>query len=172
MQIYTIGHSNHTAERFLALLNDAKIEVLIDVRSNPNSRWAAFANRDTLMNILESVHVSYIYMGDVLGGRPSDSDSYEELTGKVDYQIIQRKDYFRKGINRLLDGLNRYRVCIMCAEEGPSACHRNLLVADSLRREGVNIFHIRGEGRIQTDEELWKEKVGVAANQFQLPLCK
>lgn len=170
MQIYTIGHSNHTKEKFLDLLNAAKIEVLIDVRSTPNSRWAAFANRDILKEILKSARIHYIYLGDVLGGRPSDSDSYDHQTGKADFQAIQEKEYFRGGIKRILGGLKRYKVCIMCAEEDPTSCHRNLLVADSLRRAGVQVFHIRGDGRIQTDEELWKEKVGVAANQYQLPL--
>ncbi len=170
MQIYTIGHSNHTQEQFLTLLTDTRIQVLVDVRSNPNSRWATFANRDNLKEILESVRIHYIYLGDVLGGRPSDSDSYDYQTGKVDYQAIQGKEYFRHGIKRILDGLKRYRVCIMCAEEDPNSCHRNLLVAESLRQAGVKVFHIRGDGRIQTDEELWKEKVGVAANQYQLPL--
>lgn len=170
MQIYTIGHSNHTQEQFLNLLTAAKIQVLVDVRSNPNSRWAAFANEDNLKEILESVQIQYIYLGDVLGGRPSDSDSYDNQTGKVDYRAIREKEYFRHGINRLLDELKRYRVCIMCAEEDPTSCHRNLLVAENLRQAGVKIFHIRGDGRVQTDEELWKEKVGVAANQYQLPL--
>ena len=170
MQIYTIGHSNHTQEQFLNLLTDARIQVLVDVRSNPNSRWAKFANRDNLKEILESANIQYIYLGDVLGGRPSDSNGYDNQTDKVDYQAIQEKEYFRHGINRLLDELKRYRVCIMCAEEDPTSCHRNLLVAENLRRAGVEVFHIRGDGHIQTDEDLWKEKVGVAANQGRLQL--
>lgn len=170
MQIYTIGHSNHTKEQFLNLLTDAGIQVLVDVRSNPNSRWATFADRDNLKGILESVQIQYIYLGDALGGRPSDPDDYDNQTGKVDYQAIREREYFRHGIDRLLHGLKRYRVCIMCAEEDPTSCHRNLLVAENLRQAGVKVFHIRGDGRIQTDEELWKEKVGVATSQYQLPL--
>jgi len=170
MQIYTVGHSNHSPEEFLNLLAEAKIEVLVDVRSNPNSRWALFANRDSLTGILKAVQIQYIYLGNVLGGRQSDPDSYDHQTSKADYQTIRQKEYFQHGIKRLLEGLRRFRVCIMCAEEDPSSCHRNLLVAESLRREGVQIFHIRGDGRIQTDDELWKEKIGVSANQYKLPL--
>jgi len=104
----------------------------------------------------------------MLGGRPSDLDSYDQQTGKADYQAIREKEYFRSGIKRILGGLRRYKVCIMCAEEDPTSCHRNLLVAESLRQAGVIVFHIRGDGRIQTDEDLWKEKVRVASNQYQL----
>ena len=170
MKIYTIGHSNHSQEEFLRLLTQAGIDVLVDVRSNPSSRWATFANRDSLKGILESIRIQYMYLGDVLGGRPSNSDSYDHQTGKADYQAIQEKEYFKRGIKQILGRLKRYKVCLMCAEENPTSCHRNLLVAESLRRAGVQVFHIRGDHRIQTDEELWKEKVGVAANQYQLPL--
>ena len=64
MRIYTIGHSNHTQEVFLNLLAEAKIEVLADVRSNPNSHWAPFANKDNLKEILESSQIRYLYLGD------------------------------------------------------------------------------------------------------------
>ncbi len=168
MQIYTIGHSNHTQEQFLKLLTDARIQVLVDVRSNPNSQWAQFANRNNLKWVLTSVHIKYIYLGDVLGGRPEDTDSYNHQTNKIDYEIVRKKDSFKNGIGRVLNGLKKYRVCIMCAEEDPTSCHRNLLVAESLRREGAKILHIRGDGRIQTDDELWKEKTGVANSQYQL----
>lgn len=170
MNIYTIGHSNHTQEEFLDLLAKAKIEVLVDVRSNPNSRWAPFANRDILEGILRAVQIRYIYLGDMLGGQPSDSDSYDPQSGKVNYQKVHEKEYFKSGIKRILSGSIRCRICIMCAEEDPTLCHRNLLVAAGLRQEGAKIFHIRGDGRIQTDEELWKEQAGVAASQCSLPL--
>ena len=168
--VYTIGHSNHSPDTFLELLSMAKIEVIVDVRSNPSSRWASFANKDNLEEILKSVQIHYMCLGDVLGGHPSDSDSYDPQTGKVDYKIMQAKEYYRRGIKRILGGLKKYRVCIMCAEEDPTSCHRNLLVAESLRQKGVLVFHIRGDGRIQTDEELWKDKIGIATNQYQLPL--
>lgn len=170
MNIFTIGHSNHTQEVFLDLLAQVKIEVLVDVRSNPNSRWASFANRYSLENILRASQIQYIYMGDVLGGQPSEPDKYNPQTGKVDYQKIQNDEHFRSGIRRILVGLTKYRVCIMCAEEDPTNCHCNLLVAESLRQEGVTVLHIRGDRRIQTDEELFKENVGIAANQSLLPL--
>jgi len=168
--VYTIGHSNHSPEPFVRLLTEAKIEVLVDVRSNPSSAWASYANPHDLKQILKEAGIQYLYLGDVLGGRPSDPDCSDSQTGKVDYQSIQNKEWFKRGVSRLLEGMKKYRICMMCAEEDPSFCHRNLLVGDSLRREGVQILHIRGTGQIQTDEELWKDKVGVGVNQLSLPL--
>lgn len=168
--VYTIGHSNHPPEKFLQLLTDARIEVLVDVRSSPGSPWVLHANPRDLKRILQEAKIRYLYVGDVLGGRTSDPDCYDPQTGKVDYQAMCNKESFQRGLNRLLEDIRKYRVCIMCAEEDPSSCHRNLLVSEGLRQHEVQILHIRGTGRIQTDEELWKEKVGVGVNQLQLPM--
>lgn len=168
--IYTIGHSNHSPEKFVQLLTDAKIEILVDVRSNPGSPWVLHANPRDLKRILQTANIRYIYLGDLLGGRTSDPDCYDLQTGKADYQAMRNKESFQRGLRQLLEDTGEYRVCIMCAEEDPSSCHRNLLVSEGLRQRDVQILHIRGNGRIQTDEELWKEKVGVGVNQLQLPM--
>lgn len=168
--IYTIGHSNHSSETFVRLLIAAKIEVLVDVRSSPGSPWAKYANPHDLERILKISGIQYLYLGDMLGGRPSDPSCYNAQTGKANYDVIRNTLPFKQGISRLLEGIKKYRICLMCAEEDPSSCHRNLLIGESLRRECVQILHIRGTGQIQTDEELWKEKIGVEANQLSLPL--
>jgi len=163
--IYSVGHSNNNQKTFLSLLKNSNIEILVDVRSNPNSQWAEFANRDRLKETLNNINIQYLYMGDLLGGHPSDPDCFDSLTGKINYQVIQEKEYFKSGIARLLQGIDRYRVCIMCAEEDPSLCHRRLLIGAYLQKQGVEMLHIRGDNRIQTDEELWKEKMRVSNDQ-------
>ena len=168
--IYTIGHSNHPPELLLKLLTETKIELLADVRSYPSSHWVSHANPHDLKQILKSAGIRYLYLGDVLGGHPDDSNCYDLQTGEPNYEVIQSKEEFQQGLSTLLEALKRYRVCVMCAEEDPSFCHRNLLVGEGLRRKGIQILHIRGNGEIQTDEELWKEKAGVGVNQLQLPL--
>jgi len=168
--IYTIGHSNHSPETFVRLVTQAKIKVLVDIRSNPGSPWVSYANPRDLERILSVAGIQYLYLGDMLGGHPDDPECYNPQTGKADYKAMRNKESFKRGINRLLEAMKKYRICVMCAEENPSSCHRNLLVSESLRREGVQILHMRGSGQIQTDEELWKEKAGVAANQIAFPL--
>jgi uncharacterized protein (DUF488 family) len=166
--IYTIGHSNQSQDHFVDLLKNSKIEILVDVRSNPNSQWAEFANADRLKETLKNIQIQYVYMGDLLGGHPSDSDCYNKVNGKINYQILQEKEYFKRGIERLLQGIDKYHICIMCAEEDPNQCHRNLLIGANLRKQGVEILHIRGDNRIQTDEELWKEKAKISLDQAVL----
>jgi len=168
--IYTIGHSNSSPEAFIGLLEMAKVEFLVDIRSNPNSGWVSFANSQNLKEILTARGIKYIYMGDTLGGHPSDPDCYDPQTGKVDYRIIQQKESFKRSISRLVTGSRKYRICIMCAEESPVHCHRSLLVGATLSQEGIQVLHIRGDGKIQTDEELLKERAGVVESQYILPL--
>ena len=49
--------------------------------------------------------------------------------------------------------------------EDPNLCHRHLLIGANLSKEGEEILHIRGDNRIQTDEQLWKEKMSVSNDQ-------
>ena len=169
-QAYTIGHSDHKEDEFLDLLVKARIQLLVDVRSNPYSRWASFADRENLKGILKLAKIDCLYLGDVLGGHPSDPDCYDPQTGKVDYDAIRRKGTFKQGVSQVLELLESHRLCLVCAEEDPTHCHRNLLIADSLRKKGVRVLHIRGDGRIQTDEDLWKANLGIPENQGALPL--
>lgn len=170
LTVYTIGHSNHDPNTFLRLLRLAEIKALIDIRSSPNSSWVSFAKRQNLQELLRSDGIKYLYMGDVLGGQPSAPEYLDPQSGRIDYQLIQRKGSFQQGIKRVMDGCKKYRICLMCAEESPAHCHRSLLVGDSLIRNDVKVLHIRGDGRIQMDEELSKERAGVPASQQRFPL--
>ncbi len=145
-RIYTIGHSNHTWERFLALLNESDIEVLVDVRSNPASRWARFANRHALPRLLDEQGIRHEYMGDSLGGKPSDPAFYDD--GKPDYLKIAGSVEFQEGIAQLLELAEGARTAIMCAEEDPARCHRHLLIGPALADRSVRLLHIRKDGEV------------------------
>ena len=68
--LYTVGHSNHPIGRFIELINAAGIELIVDVRSVPFSRFAPQFNRAALEKSLASARIGYHYLGDLLGGRP------------------------------------------------------------------------------------------------------
>ena len=131
MDIYTIGHSNHPWENFSTLLKQHEIRALVDVRSKPVSRWAAFANRRTLPGLLEEEGIQHLYMGELLVGKPSDPSYYDDK-GRIDYSKIRSTPYFRAGIVELLELARDARVVLMCAEEDPTKCHRTLLIAPAL----------------------------------------
>lgn len=57
-RIYTIGHSNHGIEKFLALLEQHGIETVFDVRSQPYSRFNPQFKYRALGQALEGAGIS------------------------------------------------------------------------------------------------------------------
>ncbi len=147
MAIFTIGHSNVPAERIVALLKQHDIEVLIDVRSVPYSRYNPQFNRESFQYVLTAAGIQYIYAGQHLGGRPDDPTCYEE--GQVQYRLIMDKPWYQKGIDQLIQVASGQRVALLCSEEDPLQCHRHNLIAQTLLERGVTVWHIRGDGRLE-----------------------
>ena len=152
--LYTIGHSNQSAEELGNLLRTYEIDVVVDVRSSPYSRWAPQFNKDTLQQYLRSLGIRYLYLGKELGGRPNPKnrpDLYDE-EGRALYYRMAGEEAFLSGLGRLLDGIERYRVAVMCSEENPTDCHRRLLIGKSLTdRECVRLEHIRRDGTADSE---------------------
>jgi uncharacterized protein (DUF488 family) len=149
--IHTIGHSNHPIERFLALLQPQGITAVADVRSTPYSRFNPQFRREKLQAALAEVGIQYVFLGVELGARSQDPACYDS-EGRVSYARLAGTDLFRKGIERLKTGMAEHRISIMCAEREPLECHRTILVARELVREGVAVTHILGDGSLESHE--------------------
>ncbi len=143
--IYTVGHSNHEFDAFLALLREHDIQLLVDVRSSPYSRYVPQANRETLARELEAHGIIYRWLGDRLGGKPG---------GTVqDYDELRTSPGFRQSIARLLDLVNDHRTAIMCSEGDYRKCHRHGLITPALLDEGVQVLHILPDGALVSGEK-------------------
>lgn len=151
--LFTIGHSNHTEEKFLELLSDQRIDVLADVRSQPYSRYSTQYNREPLSGLVTGAGVRYLFLGDQLGGRPPGAEFYDEA-GHVLYRAVSQAPFFLQGIDRVEQGMQRFRVALMCSEEDPAICHRYRLIGRVLAERGAAIEHIRGDGRLQAHADL------------------
>ncbi len=144
-RVFTIGHGNHSREAFLEQLSRAEVSYVVDVRSAPYSRFQPDFSREPLVQFLQQSHVGYVFMGDLLGGRPKDGDCYAD--GKVDYTKTRTKDFFIRGIARLKKAYEQgLSVCLLCSEGQPSQCHRAKLVAAALVDEGIDVTHILPDG--------------------------
>lgn len=167
--LFTVGHSNHSLDAFVALLRQHAIEVLVDVRSQAHSRYSPqFDAPELKVSLPESV-IRYLFLGRELGGRP-DGEQYYDGEGHVRYDRIAETPLFHEGIARLERGVEQYRVAIMCSEENPTECHRRLLIGRVLGEKGVEVVHIRGDGRLQPEDELKAEERASSAEAMQLPL--
>lgn len=150
--VFTIGHSTHTTEHFIGLLKKHAITAVADVRSNPYSRMSSQFNREALSGVLRSHQIDYVYLGKELGARPADRSAYAD--GKVRYELLSRTDLFQSGITRVLDGADRHRLALMCAERDPLECHRSVLIARLLMSKSTAIHHILPDGGIESHEAL------------------
>ena len=162
-QVFTIGHSNQSLEGFVALVKRYHIELLVDVRSQPYSKYASQFDAESIKAALTSQRIRYLFLGRELGGRPADLKHYD-AKGYVLYGQIARSPAFLSGIAHLEKGASRYRIALMCSEENPMECHRHLLIGRVLAEKGITVSHIRGDGSLQGEAELARDE------QPRLPL--
>jgi uncharacterized protein (DUF488 family) len=151
--VWTVGHSNQLADQLIALLRGERIDVLADVRSQPYSRYNPQFRRENLKTALEQAGLGYVFLGAELGGRPPEPE-FHDASGHVRYDLVRQTKRFRGGLNRLLTGAASYRVAIMCSEEDPARCHRRRLITPALVAAGVEVRHIRGDGRVVAEGDL------------------
>jgi uncharacterized protein (DUF488 family) len=106
-----------------------------------------------IQHSLEEAGVRYLFLGAELGGRPANADYYD-ATGRVVYSLLRKDAAFQSAIVRLETGMERFRIALLCGEEDPAHCHRRLLIGRVLVERGHEMTHIRGDGRIETDEDV------------------
>ncbi len=148
-RIFTIGHSTHPQECFIALLRQHGVTALCDVRSKPYSRVNPQFNREELEKALLAHGIAYRFLGKELGARSDDPNCYEG--GKVRYSRLAETGLFKLGIKRVLRGIkDDFRIALMCAEKEPLDCHRTILVARHLAALGVAIEHIHADGHLES----------------------
>jgi hypothetical protein len=158
--LFTIGHSNVAAERFVALLRDAAVEAVADLRSIPASRFCPWFSAKNLAPLLAGENMDYSFFGDELGGRPRDPSLY--CDGIADYEAMARQPSFRAGLDRVLEKAGQQRLCLMCSERDPLDCHRCLLVARALAARDVMVGHILHDGVIQAHAAVERRLIELA----------
>lgn len=154
--VYTIGHSTHDLETLTGLLLGHGIQVVVDTRSAPYSKFAPQFDREALQKGLNKAGLRYLFLGAELGGRPANSGYYDSR-GRVLYGKLTSDPAFLAGIERLERGIAEYRVALLCSEEDPAHCHRRLLIGRVLTERRHELLHIRSDGRIETEAEVAAE---------------
>jgi uncharacterized protein (DUF488 family) len=147
-EVLTIGHSNHSFEKFSELLRLHSIMALADVRSAPYSRSNPDFNREFLKTKLAEAGIAYVFLGSELGARPEDPRFYQQ--GRVRYRVLAQSTLFRTGLDRVFKGAQSHRLALLCAEKEPLECHRTLLVSRELVALGASVVHIHADGGLET----------------------
>ena len=143
--LFTIGHSTHSIEEFIALLNTHNVRHLVDVRSIPKSRHVPQFNTDELASSLRAANIEYTHLK-ALGGRRSHPQRLHQhrlaqhilprLCRLHGHAAIRRRPS-RPHANRAA----QHPTAIMCAEAVPWRCHRSL-IADAMMLQGWQVHDI------------------------------
>ena len=155
--IFSIGHGNKEIDKFIKELKSCNIKYLLDIRTKPFSKWNPQFNKESLKQELKKSEITYVFVGDVLGGLPDDRSCYD-LDGKVVYDLLKEKDFFKSGIKRLITASEKnISVAIMCSESKPEECHRSKLIGQELTKIEIPLIHIISENEKKTQQEVINE---------------
>ncbi len=163
--ILTLGYGTRSVDDLIRTLREAGVTVLVDVRSAPYSRRRPEFVKRAMAEWVPAMGVDYLFLGDALGGRPEDPDSY--LRDTLVPERRWKNPDFVAGLDRLealLDGGGL--PCLMCAEEDPARCHRYLLLGDALEGRGVAVRHLRADGSALTQAEIRRAQDGPQLGLF------
>ena len=154
LSFFTIGHSNRSLEDFIALLTEAKIALVADIRKIPRSRTNPQFNQDALPQSLAASGIAYEHIAS-LGGRRGRAKGAGQDTNKLwtngsfrNYADYALSEEFAEGFAYLREEGHRHRTAMMCSEAVWWRCHRRI-VTDYLIAQGEQVCHIMAKGRIE-----------------------
>ena len=171
MTLYSIGHSNQSFDEFLEMLQSQGINVIVDVRSVPASKYTPQFNREPLQAALNRAGIHYMWFGEEFGARRTDA---LDADNKVDFEKAVQTPAFLRGTERVLNGLQKgYRISLMCSEAHPLECHRFAMVSRWFFEHGVDMQHIVHDENGQTvtvpHKQLQDEMVAEYVRKKKIP---
>ena len=149
--IYTIGHSTHSIDEFISMLQAFKIKLLVDVRHYPGSRKFPHFNKENLSEALKNYNIKYIHLLGLGGRRNVLKNSKNTLwhkdafRGYADY--METKD-FEIAANELQQLAVQQTIAFMCSEAVWWRCHRSM-IADYLKAKGWKVLHIMNKQKAE-----------------------
>ena len=153
MSIISIGYSRRDIKQFTQILVEHGVKYLIDVRTKPFSKYSPDFNKENLNAFLRNYGIKYVFMGDSVGGLPSDPNCY--TGGKVDYQKTANSELFQAGLKRLIKASSLpVNVSIMCSEMKPEQCHRSKLIGKELADKSIEVKHLDEKNIVKSQTEI------------------
>lgn len=156
-RVFTIGYGNRPIKNFIEILQEYKIQILVDVRTYPHSRFRPEYNLKVFEANLKKHGIDYYHRSD-LGGKPKNDELYDE--GVLNYQKLSQSYPYQEGIKNLDIGLginletdSERTAVIMCSELDYSNCHRYHLISEDMVKLGWTVLHIDKQGKLQQHEK-------------------
>lgn len=174
--LFSVGHSNQSAEEFIAEIRSFGINCIVDVRSTPYSKFTPQFNAEALSAVLRRNGIAYLPFGAEFGARRTDSFDYDNLLGagfadnQVVFELAAQTPAFLRGVERIKNGLAKgFVIALMCSEADPLECHRFSLVSRYFFEHGYDVEHILSRGESACHCELQNQLVAEYVRKGKLP---
>jgi len=129
MAVFTIGYGGRRFDDFVALLQQHGISLVVDIRRFPRSKMPEY-NKESIEAKLPQFGISYIWMGETLGGLRRDG-----------YPKYMESDSYQDGISKLLELAEQGNLVLMCKERTDAACHPRYII-ETLADKGIRTISI------------------------------
>lgn len=168
-RIFTVGHSTHTLENFMALLQSQLINCVVDVRSVAASKFNPQFNKDEISCFLKENGIVYMHMPKSFGARHNDPSLLDE-EGKVDFRKVAETNDFLIGVSRLEVGIDKgFIIALMCSESEPFDCHRFSMISYALEMRGIKVDHILKNKTVISNTQLEYRLITKYEKQLPVP---
>lgn len=155
--VYTIGYSGFAISNFIEIIKANSISVIIDVRSQPYSRYFPEYNKEMLEKTLKHNSIGYQSYAKELGGKQS-NPHYYSTEGYFDFELYTKSENFIAGLKKLKEIMAQGHSCsLMCAEKNPINCHRGIMIAPVFYKEGYEIIHLMPNNMTITQKDIEKQ---------------
>lgn len=154
MTLYTIGYSGYSRDEFLKEIRRHSIDCIVDVRSNPHSRYFSDYDKESIALFLKDNQILYRHYDKEFGARQEDRRYY--TGGILDFAKFVKSDAFQSGIQKIVSGMQQgYTFVLLCAEKDPASCHRACMVTREFAKAGIHVVHLSpGAEETQTKLEV------------------
>jgi len=150
---FTVGHSDRTSVGFVELLQESRVELVVDVRKLPGSRRFPQFDEDALRETLAAVGIELRRATGLTGRRPVSKDvafavnAWWQNRSFHNYADHALSDEFQDALAGLREEGSMVRSAVMCSEAVWWRCHRRI-IADHLLAHGEEVRHILGADHV------------------------
>lgn len=164
--IFTIGYGQDPFDAFEQRLKANGVDVLLDVRSAPYSRYRTDYRYGVIESLCLRAGLEYRFFGDHLGGKPTRADLLTD--GLPDYHKIAASPGFGAALADVQALANDRMVALMCGCEKALQCHRGILISPQLIARGHVVLHIDRHGTAISHDDAVREDSGGQMSLFDL----
>ncbi len=159
MPIFTVGYGQDDFRTFADRLAVHGIDLLIDVRSNPYSRYDLSYRAGIIENHCAEVGLDYRFLGNLIGGKPKDPAMFDDRGRLIDERLVASPE-FQAGLAEVADLGFHLNVAVMCGCARAMACHRGRLISPALAGRGQDVLHIGPDGvlRDSATQRTWEAR--------------